>query len=47
MQLEEAIVGVVCGGCMVVWRGPFFFLVDCYVKIYNNNVGSTEIVNKQ
>lgn len=32
MQLEEAIVGVVCGGCMVVWRGPLWFWLTVMLK---------------
>lgn len=32
MQLEEAIVGVVCGGCMVVWRGPLWFWLTVILK---------------
>ena len=32
MQLEEAIVGVVCGGCMVVWRAPLWFWLTVILK---------------
>lgn len=32
MQVEEAIVGVVCGGCMVVWRGPLWFWLTVILK---------------
>ena len=32
MQLEEAIVGLVCGGCMVVWRGPLWFWLIVMLK---------------
>lgn len=32
MQLEEAIVGVVCGGCMVVWRGLLWFWLTVMLK---------------
>ena len=32
MQLEEAIVGLVCGGCMVVWRGPLWFWLAVMLK---------------
>lgn len=32
MQLEEAIVGVVCGGCMVVWHGPLWFWLTVILK---------------
>lgn len=32
MQLEEAIVGVVCGGCMVVWRGPLWVWLTVILK---------------
>ena len=32
MQLEEAIVSAVCGGCMVVWRGPLWFWLTLILK---------------
>ena len=32
MQLEEAIVGVVCSGCMVVWRGLLWFWLTVMLK---------------
>lgn len=45
MQLEEAIVGVVCGGCMVVWRGPLWFWLTVILKSAIIMSGLQKLIN--